>query len=296
MAVFLGALLVAALASSGCASGGRSKPRYAYSPDEFRQELRTRVPDAGDRLVQAPFELDDDLVRRALKVVLKAPRGPARVEALVDFLSDPKPGGLGLQYSWEASSTASRTIELGKGNCFSLASVLVGLGRGIGWPIYYAEARTKRPDTKEFEEVTALSDHMVVIVTAKTVKMIIDFTGQVEPGYHVKPIDDITAYAHLVNNIAGQGIMDPTRPATEEEWQAAQAGFTLATRIQPDLGRAWNNLGIVYSRLGREDEARQAYLRAVELDTAYGSPQRNLSLMETRSSGKTSLTERPVPN
>ncbi|MAG31958.1 MAG: hypothetical protein CL908_13810 [Deltaproteobacteria bacterium] len=284
-------LLPALLGSIGCATSGSKKPRYAYTPEEFRQELRTRVPESAERLTRAPFELDDQVIERARKVVMAAPRGPARVQALVDFLSEPDPSGLGLRYSWATSTTAKQTIELRRGNCFALASVLVGLGRGIGWPIYYAEARTRRPETQEFEEVTALSDHMVVIVTAKTVQLIIDFTGLVEPGYEIRPIDDLTAYAHLINNVAGQRLMASEGAASDQDWQAALAGFTLATRIQPNLGRAWNNLGIVYGRLGRFDEAREAYLRALELDTAFGSPERNLSLMETRASGATSLIE-----
>ena len=186
-------------------------------------------------------------------------------------------------------------MELGQGDCVALATVMVGLGRELGWPIYFAEARTRKPETHQFAEVTVLSDHMVVIIVAKTVRMVVDFLGLIDEGYDIRPIDDLTAYAHLINNVAGHRVLAADAATTEEGWSVALDGFDLATRIQPKLGRAWNNLGIAYTRLGRFDEARAAYHRALELDTAFGSPERNLTIMETRASGSPTLTESKLP-
>ena len=247
-------------------------------------------------MVRAPFEISSETVDLARKRVMAAPRGPGRVRALVDFLSNPKPEGLGLQYDWSTSSTAERTLELGRGDCVALATVMVGLARGLEWPVYFAEARTQEPETHEFSEVTVLSDHMVVIIVAKTVRMVIDFLGLVGDGYEIFPIDDLTAYAHLINNVAGYRVIRGRAESIEESWAAALDGFILATRIQPNLGRAWNNLGIAYTRLGRFDEARAAYHRAVELDTVFGSPERNLTIMETRAAGAPTLTESKLPD
>lgn len=274
----------------GCANAPRQQP-LSYSPEAFRTEAKARVPELGEALARPPFEIDAEFVERARKRIEAAPLGPPRVQALVDFLMEPEPRGLGLVYDWSVSATAARTVELRRGNCFAMASVMVGLGRGLGWPIYYAEARPPEPDTQQFEDVTALSDHMVVMIVAKTVKQIVDFTGLLKEGYDIKPISDITAYAHLINNIAGQSVMNDERPSTEADWEKAREGFELATRIEPGLGRAWNNLGIVYRRLGRVDEARDAYHRALALDAGFGSAERNLSLMETRSEGGTRLIQ-----
>jgi tetratricopeptide (TPR) repeat protein len=280
----------------GCAFPAGRERALDYDPDEFRAVVRERVPELPDSMSSPPFEIGRKELALARKRVLAAARGAARIEELVAVLTDPKPEGLGLQYDWATSATASRTLELGRGNCVALASVLVGLGRGLGWPIFYAEARPRRPEMREFEEVTAVSDHMVVIVVARTVRMVVDFTGLVEEGYDIRPIDDLTAYAHLINNIAGHRLIDESRHATEEDWVRALEGFELATRIEPRLGRAWNNLGIAYTRLRRFDEARYAYGRALELDTAFGSPQRNLTLMETRAAGEPTLIESELPD
>lgn len=266
-----------------------------YDSESFRAALRERAPELSDRMIRAPFEISQETLDLARKRVMRAPRGPDRVRALVDFLSNPKPEGLGLRYDWATSSTAERTLDLGRGDCVALATVMVGLGRGLDWPIYFAEARTQRPVTHEFSEVTVLSDHMVVIVVAKTVRMVVDFLGLVKEGYDIRPIDDLTAYAHLINNVSGHRVISGNENTAAGNWEAALAGFKLATRIQPNLGRAWNNLGIAYTRLGRFDEARIAYLRAVDLDTAFGSPERNLTIMETRAAAEPVMIESKLP-
>ena len=288
MTLFVG--VWALLFGLACAIGPPRR-HLNYEPEEFRAALHARVPELGEALTRPPFEIDAVIVERARKAIETAPLGPPRVQALIDFLMKPEPKGLGLAYDWSVSTTATRTLELRRGNCFAMASVMVGLGRGLGWPIYYAEARPPEPETQQFEEVKAISDHMVVMIVSKTVKQIVDFTGLLKHDYDIKPISDLTAYAHLINNMAGQRVMNEGRASSEADWQAAREGFELATRIEPSLGRAWNNLGIVYRRLGRVEEARDAYHRALSLEAGFGSAQRNLSLMETRSEGGPSLIQ-----
>ncbi len=286
-------LLLSIAVGSGCASVGREKARIAYEPEAFRAEIVARVPNITPSLATPPFEVDPATVERAREHVMRAPRGPARVQALVDFLTLPKPEGLGLVYDWSASGNASATLASGRGNCVALASVLVGLARGLDWPVFYAEARTRRPETKEFEEVRAVSDHMAVLIAAKTVKMMVDFAGSLDQIYSVEVIDDLTAYAHIVNNVAAQRVMNAETTAAAEDWRRAIAGFELATLIEPELGRAWNNMGIAYTKLGDYEAARAAYQRALELDTAFGSAERNLSMMETRAEGAPQLMQAP---
>ena len=279
----------------GCASSSSSGPTLSYRSAEFRSELRERVPNLTGQLSRAPFEVPSDVKALAKRKVMAAPPGASRVRALVSFLSDPKPTGLGLTYDWATSANAKATIKAGRGDCVALATVLVGLGRSLGWPIYFAEARTRKPVTHDFEEVTVLSDHMVVIVLAKSVRMSVDFLGLVEEGYDIRPIDDLTAYAHLINNVAGHRVLHRKGSDPNAGWSVAQKGFELATQIEPRLGRAWNNLGIAYTHLGQLEKARLAYERAVELDTAFGSAEHNLMIMETRSKGAPTLLESKHP-
>ena len=288
-------LLLLMTGPSGCTSQHPKSRELSYRPAAFREALSERVPGLSEELSRAPFELPESVKIAARKRVMSAPRGADRVQALVSFLSDPEPAGLGLEYDWASSAIAERTLERGRGDCVALAMVLVGLGRSLGWPIFFAEAVANEPATHEFEEVTVLSDHMVVIVLAKTVRMAVDFLGLVHEGYDIRLIDDLTAYAHLINNVAGHRVISDRDEDSSKGWAVAQKGFLLATQIDPELGRAWNNLGISYTRSGEFDEARSAYERAVELDTVFGSAEHNLIIMETRAKGEPIMIESELP-
>ena len=281
------------LVSSGCSSPPREGIRIRYEPAAFRRALLERVPQMPESLLQAPFEVPEAAVELARRRVDAQPRGPRRIEVLVDLLSAAPPEGLGLGYDWRVSASAARTFELGRGNCVSLASVLVGLGRELGWPVYYAEARPRQLTTHDLEDVKIVLDHMVVVVLSKTVQRVIDFTGRVDGDYQIRIIDDLTAYAHLINNIASQRLVESDSNADPGVWSAALEGFRMATAIQPDLARAWNNQGVALTRLGHFEEARVAYLRALELDSVFGSVERNLAIMETRSLGTPRVIEAP---
>lgn len=49
-------------------------------------------------------------------------------------------------------------------------------------------------------------------------------------------------------------------------WRDATQRFENATQLDPTYASAWNNLGIAYEQLGRFEEAKKAYERAIELD------------------------------
>ena len=280
---------------AGCATNAGDQPRYAYTPEAFTTALEGRVPGIPPALAEAPFIVDEQTVKRARALMARLPRGPDRMQALVDFLNQPEPEGLGLRYDWQATGDAETTLARRRGNCVSLASVLVGLGRGLGWPVYYAEVRARHPETKEFEGVRALSDHMAVLITPRSAQMLVDFTGLIDQIQSVKIIDDLTAYAHILDNLSAEHVLSVESSPDPAAWTRALAGFRRATQVQPELGRAWNNMGIALTRLGRFEEAREAYGRAVELDTAFGSPERNLTVMETRATGKTAILEKASP-
>jgi Flp pilus assembly protein TadD len=49
-------------------------------------------------------------------------------------------------------------------------------------------------------------------------------------------------------------------------WKDATTRFENATALDPTYPSAWNNLGIGYEQLGRPEDAKKAYERALELD------------------------------
>jgi len=49
-------------------------------------------------------------------------------------------------------------------------------------------------------------------------------------------------------------------------WKEATQQWEKATKVDPTYASAWNNLGIGYEQLGRFDDARSAYEKALELE------------------------------
>ena len=49
-------------------------------------------------------------------------------------------------------------------------------------------------------------------------------------------------------------------------WKEATQRWENATVVDPTYASAWNNLGIGYEQLGRFDDARKAYEKALELE------------------------------
>src|SRR5262245_7327410 len=275
----------------GCAWPAPQRPRLAYTPDEFRAEVARRVPQLPPRDIAAPFEVSDEAVALAWEAVRQAERGEPRVRALVDTLSTEPPRGFGLRYDQDTTRSAAETLALGRGNCMSFASVLVGLGRGLGWPAYYGEARVRERELRTEIGLAVRRDHMVVLITSKTVHALVDFSGPLERPYAVRVIDDLTAYAHVINNQASELVLRAGSPPASGVWERALEHFSLAARIEPDLVRAWNNQGVALTRLGRLDEARGAYARAAELDPQDEAPRHNLMVLETRAMGDVTIHE-----
>jgi len=276
----------------GCAMLNE-RPRISYTHDQFRTEVRERVPELAAQEIPVLFEVDRRAIALARAVTDRAPRGHPRIVALVDMLHEPPPQGLGLRYKSTTTQNAAETLKLGEGNCVALASVFVGLGRGLGWPVYFGEALIRDEEIRREEDLAIRADHMVVVIVAQTVKAVVDFTGPVE-GYGVNVIDDIHAYAHLLNNQASERILADMENGGTADWEGALEGFSLATKLMPEMARGWNNRGVALARLGRLDAARDSYARALQVDASMGSPQQNLVVLETRSRGTTSIQQQPT--
>jgi Flp pilus assembly protein TadD len=56
------------------------------------------------------------------------------------------------------------------------------------------------------------------------------------------------------------------RVAQKSLWKEAVYRFEKAIELDPAYGGAWNNLGIAYEQMGRFDDARKAYEKALSLE------------------------------
>jgi len=283
------ALLIAAV--GGCANKNAWRdPGFAYEPNAFRSTIQGLTSSFSNNQVVVPFEVPRHAIKLARRNMRSSPSGLNPVDVLVSTITSGMPKGLGLEYDWSASVTANQAIELRRGDCVALAMVLVGIGRSLDWPIYFAEARPLNPVKRELDGLNVLSSHMVVIVLTQSGPVTVDFLGLVEKSeYKIHPIDDISAYAHLLNNITAHRIAHDGSQ-DREAWRTAQQEFEYITRLRPDFAHAWNNLGIVLTRLDQYEKARLAYNKSSDLDPSFGSSSRNLTIMETRAVGKTTVS------
>jgi tetratricopeptide (TPR) repeat protein len=268
--------LLALLLAAGCAT---AQPG-GYTPEELRAELLRRVPDLRADEIQVPFEVGAHEVERARELVRARSTPEERIRSLVQGLADP--AHFGLRYDWGASGDAAETLSSGRGNCLSLASVLVGVARGLGMRAYYAEA-TRRDAAEVFAgDIRVWSGHMAAVILSSDGRAFVDFSGTLPDDARYRRISDLRAVAHFYNNRGYSLIHRAQRAGREVPWEQAQRQFEIATRVDPGFARAWNNLGVALARRGDLAGALGAYRRALEVDSNLQAAQQNLLDLEAR--------------
>jgi tetratricopeptide (TPR) repeat protein len=269
----LAVLLAVSLAGWGCAG---SQKRLSYAPDDLRREVARRIP--ADEVV-IPFEISAEHARQAQLLTAHTPDAAEKVRILVDALFSPR--GFRLRYQVGVPGTAEEAFRRGGGDCLALASAFVGLARAAGLDASYMDASFLQSTEYLGEQTSVKVGHITAFVRTIKDRFGLDFAGMGRI-YRYEPIDDLEAVAHFHNNL-GYILLEGAESGAREGWATAAHQFELATRVKPDFARAWNNLGVAEARLGRRDQARTAYRRAIALDRELSSPRLNLGalLLET---------------
>ncbi len=258
------------VAAAGCAGTAR----VAYTPDELRAELARRSVPVAEVVV--PYELDPARAEWARRLVATARDDATRVQLLTEALFDPE--GLGLRYENGLTATAAETIERRAGNCLGLASVFIGLARAAGLQAWYMDASVRVSETRQGQaDVAVNSGHVTAVVRVGERNVGLDF-GRLGPVQWYRVLDDVEALAHFYNN-RGFDRIERAGAASAEAWRAAEPDFRLAVRVMPELGRAWNNLGMAVARQGRPAEAAAAYRTAIARDPSLAAPWNNLGTL-----------------
>jgi tetratricopeptide (TPR) repeat protein len=271
-----GVIGIALIVGTGCAT----PTRLAWTADAIRQEVRRRAVDVPVEEIVVPFEVQPSQVARAREAVRGESDPARRVQRLVRALPDP--AQFALRYQWAVSAGAEETLARGRGNCFSLSSVLVGLARGLGLSAYYLEVQVADPQWRETGGVSIHADHIAAVVLTSEGPQYVDFSGRLAQAHRVRVIGDLEALAHFHNNRGYESLYLAEQSGQRLPWEEALRSFELATRIDPALARAWNNLGVARARLGDRDGAVDAYRTAVTLDADSQSAHLNLAVVHLR--------------
>ena len=275
----IAATVAVLVAAAGCAGTGAS-PRMAYSPEAFVLEARARVPEIADDDLVVPFQVSPEMVERARDITSGAQTDSDKAQRLIESLTDED--GFGLSYDRVATSPPEVTVERGYGNCLALTSIFIGLAREIGLVAYYVDASDRINDLRREEEIIVDSGHIAGGVRTEKGYTLVDYDGHVARYRTFKIIDDITALAHYYNNLGFELIYDAQQADEDVPWDSALHHFQLATLVRSDFTRAYNNLGVAYTRLGDLDAAAASYRTAIQKDPESDAAYHNLGNLQMR--------------
>lgn len=259
---------LAALVGAACAP----IPKRAYTPQELRSELATRLPD-GPMEVIVPYLVTPADVARARRAIMREGTQPGRVRALIRAMFDPH--YFGLKYAPGPTTNATDTLRNGYGNCLSLASVFVGLARGVGMRAHYLDVSDRVHETERVRDLVVRAGHVTAIVNTDNERIALDVgLGLHRFGLYID-MDDLEATTHFYNNRGYEALKQARASGAQRDWEQAASYFLAALSVTPDFVPAWNNLGVVYARLGRTDDALRSYQMAIRLDDHLSSPHAN---------------------
>jgi transglutaminase-like putative cysteine protease len=265
------------LAAAACAS----PPELALTPEQLRHELRRRVADLDPADEIVPFEVGAEAVAFARERLVAVPEPGERARALADLLGSSD--GFGLRYEWGTTATAESTLLRGGGNCMSLSSVLIGVARDLGLTAYYLEVLVSDPTRRDDAGVAVYADHVAAVILTGEGRLYVDYSGELPRAKAVRTIGDLEAVSYYFNNRGYELMHRADADGAPIPWERVAREFELATRVQPGMARAWNNLGVARSRLGDDRSARSAYERAIEIQPELRSAHVNFAMLLRRS-------------
>jgi tetratricopeptide (TPR) repeat protein len=245
--------------------------RLEYTPTELEEALRGRLPPSE---VVVPYAVTPAHAARIQHLLTGVPGIRQKVELIVSALYDP--AYFGLKYRAGAPGTAEEAFARGGGDCLALASAFIGLARAAGLEANYIDASVRIHETQYLGEETAVNlGHITAAVKIGQERFALDFEGMGKVTWY-RVIDDAEAVAHLFNN-RGYALLDEAQASGRApDWAAAGLRFRQALSVKPEFARAWNNLGIAETHLGRVEQAISAYRRAISLDGTLAAARANL--------------------
>lgn len=256
------------LGALGCATAGL----HSVERSDLARTLRARGIDPSTLVL--PYELTPEMKEWAHKTVSQGMPNEDRLRRLLQALLDPK--GVALTYEGHYTATAAEAFAHHRANCLAFTNLFVGLARELGVPVFYLDV----DDIQKFEkegDLVVVSGHISAGFGAGRELKILDFTAAPAVSYHsIRQISDQTAIALYYSNRGGELL----RGGKHDE---ALAWLRTATALDPDLARAWINLGVALRRTADLPGAEAAYRKALQIDPEAVSAYQNLaSLLRLR--------------
>lgn len=235
---------------------------------EVQQRLTRQMvpPEEVLKLDQAMKDFVDERISRSDPPV-------ARLRRLVQevFSKD----ALNFEYEWGASNTARDTFRNRTGNCLSYTNMFVAMARYLGVDVRFHEVRIV-PSWEKRGNMIYLSRHINVLAYAEGQAYEVDlFPSVSRHRIGGRVISDERGLAHFYSNM-GAELM------SRDYYFSALAYFKQALELDPEAGFVWGNLGVAHSRLGENEEAERAYLKALSIEEDNVTVMHNLARLYER--------------
>ena len=270
------ALLYCVLAMSAACTAVRPHPPL-LDPDELLSGAALGVAAPLDPPISAAAAFEVDTVMRDFVSAetgrIKQPR--AKLYSLLDAMK--AIDLFALDYETTTTYTPPVTFRERRGNCLSATMLFVALAREAGLDVAYQLVDVP-PIWNDEPDIIVVSSHVNAIVkTRDEHEYVVDFNDiAFSERFDAREIDDGYVLALFYNNLGAEALI-------RKDYELSFRYFRAAIEADPDISAIWSNIGVLYARLGRDDHAEAAYVKALALSTHDRSALTNLvNLYEAR--------------
>lgn len=187
---------------------------------------------------------------------------------------------LGLVETRLDTVTAAEAFVSRRVNCVAFAHLAAALAREVGLDVTFVLMR----DIEDYEgrgDLRVAYGHLAVGFGPPEKRTVLDLGGLSRPSHkRMRAVSDRTALAVFYSNRGAEGLLVGDVP-TALTWLRA------AVRLDPELPRAWVNLGVAERRSGHPEAAAEAYHRALEIDPESLEARENLLVLKRFSGVRT---------
>jgi Flp pilus assembly protein TadD len=268
-------LVIAVLvATAGCAATGPVRT----SPPE--NELLSGSALFGSPVTKEPlsiadmFRIDDEMRAFVEDRIAGANSTPAKLKKLLDAMQ--VAGLFSLDYSIDATRTVSETFHGRIGNCLSFTMLFVALAREAGLDVTYQMVDVPPSWIAEHDFIVLATHINARVYGRRYPDYVVDFNEEdFKSSYETHDVSDRYAAALFYNNKGVEALL-------AEDYLSSFVNFRAAIETYHNLAGAWVNLGMLYSRQGRDKQAEGAYLKALDVDDNNQTAMTNLAALYGR--------------
>jgi Flp pilus assembly protein TadD len=165
------------------------------------------------------------------------------------------------------------TFAQRQGNCLAFSSMFIVMARHLGLKAWYQEVEIPQQWNND-KDTLLVSMHVNVVVEGSNgSSWVVDVSGRANARSRLeRPISDEVVLAQYYNNLGAEAL-------TEGDLGKAYAYISKAIETEPKLHYLWSNIGVVYARNEQIDEATDAYLTALKIDSGSTMAANNLYLI-----------------